>query len=51
MNTPTELSRPVLLPVVPTPRTLIEVPCVSVCDDWMLKLGEIDARFLMSLMP
>jgi hypothetical protein len=31
--------------VVPTPRTLIEVPCVSVCDDWMLKLGEIDARW------
>ncbi|MBK6708046.1 MAG: hypothetical protein IPG54_11440 [Sphingomonadales bacterium] len=51
MNTPTELSRPVLLPVVPTPRILIEVPCVSVCDDWMLKLGVIEDSVLMSAMP
>ena len=51
MKTPTELSSPVLLPVVPTPRILIEVPCVSVCDDWMLKLGEIEARLLISVTP
>ena len=51
MNTPTELSSPVLLPVVPTPRMRIDVPCVSEFDDWMLKLGETADRFLMSKMP